>query len=78
MENESLADVAPVADGPQVMYEHQEEQHECHAGKRMNGADQEHHDQAAQEAQSAGVPSKTTERGSKTTKTGFNVRVLTF
>ena len=65
MENKSLADVAPVADWPQVVYKHQEEKHKCNASKCMNGTYQEHHDQAAKDAQNAGVPCKTSEWGSK-------------
>lgn len=65
VEDEGLADVAPVADGPQVVDKHQEQQHKGYAGKCINCIDQKYHDQAAEDAQSAGVPCKETERGSK-------------
>lgn len=60
VEDESLADVAPVADGAKVMDKHQEQQHKGYAGKCINGIDQKHHDQAAKNAQTAGMPCKTT------------------
>lgn len=47
VEDESLADVSPVADGTEVVDEHQEQQHEGYAGKGINGTDQKHHDQTA-------------------------------
>lgn len=65
VKDESLADVAPVADGSKVLDEHQEQQHKGYAGKCINGIDQEHHDHAAKYAQYAGMPRKTTKRGSK-------------
>lgn len=73
MEDEGLTNVAPVADGPQVVYKHPEQKHKCYACKSMNGTDQEHHNQAAKYTQSAGVPRETTERWSKNkkNKTGF-------
>lgn len=61
MKNKSLAYVAPVAAWPQVVYKHQEEQHEDYAGKSVNGTDQEHHDQTAKDAKSAGMPRKKAE-----------------
>ena len=64
VEDESLADVSPVADGTKVVDQHQEQQHKGYAGKGINGTDQKHHDQAANDAQCAGVPGKTTEWGS--------------
>lgn len=60
VEDESLADVAPVADGTKVLDKHQEQQHKGYAGKCINSIDQEHHDQRAKNAQSAGMPCKTT------------------
>lgn len=68
VEDESLADVAPVADGTEVLDKHQEQQHKGYAGKCINSIDQEHHDQRAKNAQSAGMPSKTTKWGSKKKK----------
>lgn len=64
MEDEGLADVAPVADGTEVL----EQQHKHYTGKGVNGVDQEHHDQAAQDAQGAGVPREATERWSEILK----------
>lgn len=61
VEDESLTDVAPVADGTQVVDKHQEQQHKCDASEGINGINQEHHDQTANNAQCAGVPCKTTE-----------------
>ncbi len=60
VEDESLADVAPVGDGAEVVDKHYEQQHEGYAGKCINGIYQEHHDQAAKNAQGAGMPRKTT------------------
>lgn len=60
VKDESLADVAPVADGSKVLDEHQEQQHKGYAGKCINGIDQEHHDHTAKNAQYAGMPCKTT------------------
>lgn len=68
MEDKSLTNVAPVADGSKVVYEQPEEQHKCNAGKSINGADQEHHNQAAKDAKSTGVPCETTKRWSKKQK----------
>lgn len=61
MEDESLADVSPVADGTKVVDQHQEQQHKGYAGKGIYGIDQKHHDQATKDAQCAGMPGKTTE-----------------
>ena len=61
VEYESLADVSPVANWTKVVDKHQEQQHESYAGKGINGTDKEHHDQAANDAQCAGMPRKTTE-----------------
>lgn len=72
VEDEGLADVAPVADGPQVVDKHQEQQHKGYAGKCINCIDQKYHDQAAEDAQSTGVPCKETERGSKYKKKEIN------
>lgn len=60
VEDESLADVAPVTDGTEVVDKHQEQKHKGYAGKCINGIDEEHHDQAAKNAQGAGMPCKTT------------------
>lgn len=65
MEDESLTDVAPVADGPQVVDKHQQQQHEGYAGKCINGIYQEHHDQATKNAQRARMPRKASEWRSK-------------
>lgn len=59
VKDESLADVAPVADWSKVLDEHQEQQHKGYAGKCINGIDQEHHDYTAKNAQYAGMPRKT-------------------
>lgn len=50
VEDESLADVTPVADGAEVVDKHYEQQHKGYAGKCINGIDQEHHEQAANNA----------------------------
>lgn len=60
VEDESLADVSPVADGTKVVDKHQEKQHKGYTGEGVNGTDQEHHDQAAKDAQCTGMPGKTT------------------
>lgn len=51
VEEKGLADVAPGADGTQVLDKHQEQQHKHDAAKGINGIDQEHHDQATEDAQ---------------------------
>lgn len=72
MEDEGLADVAPVADGTEVLDKHQEQQHEHYADKGINGIDEEHHDQTTQNAQGAGMPREATERGSRIFKSKKN------
>lgn len=72
VEDESLADVAPVTDGTEVVDKHQEQKHKGYAGKCINGIDEEHHDQAAKNAQGAGMPCKTTKWRSKLKTTKDN------
>lgn len=63
MKDESLADVAPAAAGRQVVEGQEEDDHEGHAGRGVDGTDEEHHDGAARDAQRTGVPGEVSEGG---------------
>ena len=64
MEDERLADVAPAAGGRFVVEEEQQQQQEHDAAWRVHGVNDEHHHQAAHDAQQAGVPREQLEGGS--------------
>ena len=65
MEDKGLADVAPVVGGTEVVYEQDEQQHECYADRGIECTDQEHHQHAAQDAEDTCMPSEETECRSK-------------
>lgn len=63
VEDEGLADVAPRAAGREVVEGEEEEEEEAQARRGRDGADEEHHDAAAGDAQQARVPAEVAEGG---------------
>lgn len=63
VENESLADVAPAGSGTEVVNQQKQEQHECDAGRGVDGIDQEHHDDTTHNAQYTCMPGEVPESG---------------
>lgn len=63
VEDEGLADVAPRAAGREVVEGEEEEEEEAQARRGRDGADEEHHDAAAGDAQEARVPAEVAEGG---------------
>lgn len=63
VEDEGLADVAPGGSGRAEVDEAQQKQHQAQASRGGRGADEEHHNQAREDPQEAGVPREDLEGG---------------